>query len=181
MRIPSKKIIYGALIGICLSACSGPQPANEEASTSSTINNPKVTPATEYKTVSDVIEGYLRLKDALVESDAKRAKERAVTLLAAVDATQTPRIQQHTKQIASAGDDLDKQRLYFDSLSVDLYEEIKKNQGNEQMLYKQYCPMAFNNRGAYWLSSTEEIRNPYMGKQMLTCGSTQETLKPIVR
>ncbi len=178
MKMHSKKIICVALICVAFYSCSGPQPANEAASTPATSNNPKVTPATAHKTISDVIEGYLRLKDALVESDAKRTGERAVALLETVDATQMPRIQQHTKEIAAASDNLEKQRLYFDSLSIDLYQRIKESKGNEQMLYKQYCPMAFNNRGAYWLSSNEEIRNPYMGKQMLTCGNTQETLNP---
>ena len=30
--------------------------------------------------------------------------------------------------------------------------------------------MAFNNEGAYWLSDAEQIRNPYFGDKMLTCG-----------
>ena len=34
--------------------------------------------------------------------------------------------------------------------------------------------MANDNQGAYWLSATKEIRNPYFGKQMLNCGSTEE-------
>jgi Cu(I)/Ag(I) efflux system membrane fusion protein len=37
--------------------------------------------------------------------------------------------------------------------------------------------MAFDNKGAYWLSETEEIRNPYFGDVMLGCGETKEILK----
>ena len=44
------------------------------------------------------------------------------------------------------------------------------------MLYRQYCPMAFDNKGAHWLSETEAIRNPYFGEKMLSCGQTKETL-----
>jgi hypothetical protein len=31
---------------------------------------------------------------------------------------------------------------------------------------------------ATWLSETNAIKNPYYGKQMLTCGKTTETLAP---
>jgi Cu(I)/Ag(I) efflux system membrane fusion protein len=37
--------------------------------------------------------------------------------------------------------------------------------------------MAFNDKGAYWLSDKEAIRNPYFGDKMLTCGSVEETLR----
>ena len=34
-----------------------------------------------------------------------------------------------------------------------------------------------NNKGAIWLSSTKEVKNPYLGKAMSTCGEVQEELK----
>jgi hypothetical protein len=37
--------------------------------------------------------------------------------------------------------------------------------------------MARNNQGGFWLSDDEEIRNPYFGDKMLTCGSVTEKLK----
>ena len=36
--------------------------------------------------------------------------------------------------------------------------------------YYQFCPMADNNKGAYWLSKEETILNPYFGKAMHSCG-----------
>jgi Cu(I)/Ag(I) efflux system membrane fusion protein len=36
--------------------------------------------------------------------------------------------------------------------------------------------MAFDNKGAYWLSNVSEIKNPYFGEKMLTCGSVQDSL-----
>jgi Cu(I)/Ag(I) efflux system membrane fusion protein len=44
-------------------------------------------------------------------------------------------------------------------------------------VYYQFCPMYDNNKGGYWLSETEEIRNPYFGKEMISCGETRELLK----
>jgi len=44
-------------------------------------------------------------------------------------------------------------------------------------LYVAHCPMALNDKGASWVSNSKEIRNPYFGESMLTCGSVKETLK----
>jgi Cu(I)/Ag(I) efflux system membrane fusion protein len=36
--------------------------------------------------------------------------------------------------------------------------------------------MAFDNKGAYWLSDQAKIRNPYFGDKMLECGEVKDTL-----
>ncbi|MDP4747411.1 MAG: efflux RND transporter periplasmic adaptor subunit, partial [Algoriphagus sp.] len=46
---------------------------------------------------------------------------------------------------------------------------------SQQVVYKDYCPMAFDNKGGYWLSETEDIRNPYFGASMLSCGEVKQT------
>jgi Cu(I)/Ag(I) efflux system membrane fusion protein len=43
-------------------------------------------------------------------------------------------------------------------------------------VYYQFCPMANNNKGAYWLSESKVIRNPYFGEKMINCGETKEIL-----
>jgi hypothetical protein len=52
-------------------------------------------------------------------------------------------------------------------------------------LYLQNCPMAFGeDNGANWISSSEEVINPYLGKihpeykaTMLHCGEVKDTIK----
>lgn len=34
-----------------------------------------------------------------------------------------------------------------------------------------FCPMADKGQGAHWVQKDEEVRNPYFGSAMLTCGS----------
>ncbi|NOY46728.1 MAG: efflux RND transporter periplasmic adaptor subunit [Chlorobi bacterium] len=46
---------------------------------------------------------------------------------------------------------------------------------NGQPLYLDFCPMADNNNGGYWLSFDKEIRNPYLGGKMPTCGEIKAT------
>ncbi len=40
----------------------------------------------------------------------------------------------------------------------------------ESTLYLIFCPMAFDNKGGYWLQDSKEINNPYLGSKMLKCG-----------
>jgi membrane fusion protein, copper/silver efflux system len=44
-----------------------------------------------------------------------------------------------------------------------------------QPLYLDFCPMADNDNGGYWLSFDKEIRNPYLGAKMPTCGEIKAT------
>lgn len=68
------------------------------------------------------------------------------------------------------------QREHFDMLSKDMYDLVKAF-GAGRTLYQDYCPMYNDNKGATWLSETKEIKNPYLGKDMDTCGSVKEELK----
>jgi len=42
-------------------------------------------------------------------------------------------------------------------------------------VYLEYCPMADDNNGGFWLSYDKKINNPYFGKAMSTCGEVTET------
>ncbi|TNE52044.1 MAG: DUF3347 domain-containing protein [Deltaproteobacteria bacterium] len=67
-------------------------------------------------------------------------------------------------------------RRLFETLSHEVIE-LERTIGHAGMkaYYLTYCPMAFNNRGAYWLQDKKDVRNPYFGKSMLVCGSTKAT------
>jgi hypothetical protein len=46
----------------------------------------------------------------------------------------------------------------------------------QDKLYYDNCPMYNNGKGGNWLSETKDIQNPYLGKEMPTCGSVKEEL-----
>jgi len=48
---------------------------------------------------------------------------------------------------------------------------------NDEALYVMHCPMANNNKGADWLSISKEVKNPYYGQSMLTCGEITKEIK----
>ena len=163
-------------IALSLASCSGHSGETTSQSEKSSPTRTEKAEAVKEKAMEEIVNGYLDIKNALVASNAENAKAGAVALLEVIDATRMPEMQQTTKEMAAATE-LGVQRTYFDSLSVALYEEIKEQPGNYQTLFKQYCPMAFDNRGAFWLSSNREIENPYFGDEMMNCGRVEEEIK----
>lgn len=141
--------------------------------------------------LAEVFTSYNALKEAFVESDPDKVKSEAASTsqaVASVDmkllegqahndwmAYLTP-INNALKQIEGSSD-IEKQREAFSTVSDNLYKSIKAfGLGGKEAFY-EYCPMAFNNEGAYWLSDNEKIRNPYFGDKMLNCGTVKERLR----
>ena len=48
--------------------------------------------------------------------------------------------------------------------------------GTKNKLFVQFCPMAFDNKGADWISDVGEVQNPYFGDKMMKCGLVTDTL-----
>ncbi len=119
----------------------------------------------------NLVENYLALKDALVATDGAKAQKAANDFL---EVNNNDALTADLKTIAGSTD-VATQRIAFEGLSANMYSIVKAG-GSETVLYKQYCPMAFNNKGAYWLAAEEEVNNPYFGDVMLHCGSVQETI-----
>lgn len=172
-KMTATRYLYALILMAGLGACSGGTTSQESPATLEAAREDSL--ATKRVPLDNLVNDYLRLKDALVASNPETAKQQAIALLQVVDATQMPDVQQIIKQMA-ANDTLAVQRRHFSELSQALYPYIKNHEGNEQTLYKQYCPMAFDNQGAFWLSNIEEIRNPYFGDEMLTCGRVEEEI-----
>lgn len=79
-----------------------------------------------------------------------------------------------TKTISTNNSKLDKQRKAFHLLS-DNINELVNVFGTSLKLYQDFCPMYEG--GSIWLSETKEIKNPYYGAQMLTCGKIKEVIE----
>jgi hypothetical protein len=82
-------------------------------------------------------------------------------------------MREHAEHTQDNAGNIGHQREHFEILSKDMYDLVKILGGN-QTLYYTYCPMAFDEKGAYWLSETKEVRNPYFGSEMLECGEVKE-------
>jgi uncharacterized lipoprotein NlpE involved in copper resistance len=125
---------------------------------------------------SSAIADYLALKDLLVKSDAQGAVEAAKKLKESLKNEKMDATMIAAAVGIASFPDLKAQRGYFKTITDKMIETLKAN-GTSQTVFVQYCPMAFNNTGANWLSDSKEVLNPYFGDKMLRCGKVTEEIK----
>lgn len=130
---------------------------------------------------------YFSLKDALVANDAIQATLFGKQMLEELKTIDTADLQSiELKYLHSVikmleaiiqKNDLKSQRDHFVKLNEDLSTLSKSLNNLSDIIYIQQCPMANSNQGAMWLSKEQEVRNPYFGDAMLTCGSVTDVLR----
>jgi len=120
---------------------------------------------------------YITVKNALVESRAAEAKKAASLLQTTLSAVSNGGKAAEEAAKVAATDNLSDQRKAFTALSNEMATLVKATSLLAGSVYVEYCPMANNSTGGYWLSNEQEIRNPYFGDSMLRCGSVKETIK----
>jgi Skp family chaperone for outer membrane proteins len=137
--------------------------------------------------LSPILGLYYNVKDALVNSDAKVVSAKAGDLIKTINsidlktlstAEQSAFGSLKDKLVSDANNisennDIGKQKAYFSFVSTNIYSLAKLVRLSDQPVYQQYCPM----KKAYWLSNEAAIKNPYYGKQMLSCGKVSDILK----
>lgn len=152
----------------------------------------EITASGEVKTaLTEIINEYISLKNALVAADHPKATASAKALEKEIKETpmdifdekghqlwmkHSDRLRNTSAAIAESKsiDDARKHFIVLNEAVTDLYSKVK---GLGKTLYLQHCPMANDDKGADWLSLEKEIKNPYYGDMMLTCGEVKRTLK----
>jgi Cu(I)/Ag(I) efflux system membrane fusion protein len=186
--------------GLLLASCTGNQSTTENTVSDEHATEADLPPAKQVKVayqapnafktqLSKVVEAYLATKDALVATDAAQTDQKSGELLTAlgqVDTAALPadaaekwtehrKIMERAATSMQAAQNVEAKRTSFEDLSKAAYALVN-DFGAGTTLYKEYCPMAFNDKGAFWLSAKSEIKNPYFGDKMLECGEVQEVL-----
>lgn len=142
------------------------------------------------KSFATLTDQYLQLKEALVASNAQQASQAASAMLNSLKAMDGNNLESDQKDFYQSrsesmrdnlqqivqNKDLIKQRDHFARISKHITEVVSAFGTSKGSLYYQYCPMAFDNKGAYWLSNSKEIRNPFHPEEMLTCGRVAKQL-----
>ena len=138
-----------------------------------------------------IFNDYFNLKDALVKEDSKSTSGSATSLLndlRKVDMKLLSDKSAHThwmlleKEIKSSTTSISKtsnikaQRDHFKHLSLNLINAVQIF-GVGQKVFVEFCPMADNNKGGFWLSNEEKVINPYFGEAMLTCGEVKQVIE----
>jgi len=150
------------------------------------------TTAPAFKTqLTKVYNAYLDMKNAFVATDAKKVAGEAKDVITSLKAVDMALLKgdahmmwmdqletlNRTINAISKSNDIEKQRQEFVQFNLAFYKSVKMFGLENVTTYYQFCPMANNDKGAYWLSEIEEIRNPYFGDVMMSCGETKETIK----
>lgn len=163
----------------------------EEPKSNDTVAKTEATASTVLPSdyANDIIICYLNLKNKLAKDDSKGAADNGKLLLAAFNRFDTKMLnakqkkeyldiaddaKEHAEHIGINGGNIPHQREHFVLLSKDVNDLIKIF-GSKRLLYQDYCPMADEGKGAIWISEVKDIKNPYQGSKMLTCGSIKKT------
>ncbi|WP_299781905.1 efflux RND transporter periplasmic adaptor subunit [uncultured Formosa sp.] len=151
----------------------------------------KAVPEAFQNEIETVFYSYITLKNSLVASNLESARAQSNLLLKSLREVDTKSISNDVKMSSDwtvISDKIKKDvtemqtlntielfRSVFSRVSLDLKQGIEKY-GIQPKVYVQFCPMANQNLGGYWLSLNEIIENPYFGNVMLSCGENDKLL-----
>ena len=119
--------------------------------------------------VKSVLDHYLKIQGELAKDSIKGVDEHAAAIAKAVKGDEmkmlSPDVAKQAETIAQAKD-LKTARGAFKPLSASLVKYLADNKAGKGTYHEAYCPMV----KASWLQTDKAIKNPYMGKAMLSCG-----------
>lgn len=152
--------------------------------------------------IDSLLQFYFEIKNAFVEADSLKAKQAGIIFVTFLNRLNIEELKKDTSgifetatvflnDVKANAESIGKQqnitdmRQDFKALNENIYPLLKTIHYEGKKLYWQNCPMAFGeDKGANWISNTEEIVNPYMGKKhpefkagMLHCGLVQDSIQ----
>lgn len=136
--------------------------------------------------VSPILKNYTSLKDALVADDSEAAQNAGKLVMNAFkkfdisgySAEEQKVLKNIIEDATEQAEHISKspiaeQREHFKQLSINVTDMVAIT-GTKDTLYQQFCPMY--DGGSTWLSTSEDVKNPYYGNKMLTCGKVQKVI-----
>lgn len=147
--------------------------------------------ALEQATIYQLIQQYELLKDALVDDDFNKSKQLSKSFYKQMKQTDMSNFSgaEHKIWMQYSGNALNaleqmkeaknigEIRHYLKPLSGQLITMARHFAPYKHSLFVMRCPMADKNNGADWISFEGEIKNPYYGADMLSCGSIIDTIQ----
>ena len=176
-----KSILGIALFSVLFVACKGDKKKDEaEVITVETkkeiYESAPMTVEFSSEEVALAYQGYNAIKTSLVNTNFSETKSIAETSLDTLQKSDLKSGYVDALAILAVEKDIEGQRKAFVAVTEEMTRLAEGNIASGK-LYYQYCPMAFNNTGGYWLSNEEVIRNPYFGDKMLKCGMVERDIE----
>ena len=119
--------------------------------------------------VKSVYDHYLKIQTELAGDSLKGVDEAARAIARAVQGDSMkvlPTAVAAQAEALSQAKDLKAARAAFKPLSDSLIKYLADHNAAKGAYVEVYCPMA----QASWLQADRDVKNPYFGKAMLTCG-----------
>lgn len=152
--------------------------------------------------IDKVMSAYFDLKNSFVDGDTAAVKQKAQLFIIALNNIDTLELKKDTASVFATvmftltdmrlntesilnQHDMQEMRKDFSSLSDMMYPAFFQTINYEgATIYLQNCPMAFDDSiPANWISETNEVVNPYLGKKhpvyqagMLHCGEIKDSI-----
>jgi hypothetical protein len=140
-------------------------------------------------TINPVLDSYKRIHGLLAENKFSEVPAEAEILRKSIgrlvdfnSSYKPERYKELAGKIADRADqltpqDIDQARIEFGLLSADLIAFLREFMPQlDDPLYTIKCPM-WNKSPAVWLQDSTKVKNPFLGPEMSTCGTVQETLQ----
>ncbi|MFT7581923.1 MAG: Cu(I)/Ag(I) efflux system membrane fusion protein, partial [Myxococcota bacterium] len=130
--------------------------------------------------LSNVVRAAMVLSEAMAADDARAAEMAApklndalMSLASEVDGQAlSTALSDAATALTAAANSLDAIRSAYVALNQTLWPLVLRHKGLLRGAYQiTFCPMANNDQGAYWLQGPGDVRNPYYGAEMLSCGA----------
>ena len=130
--------------------------------------------------ISKLYQNYISIKDALVTDNSDAASKAANEFIKSVSMVDYKVLSEGNLDVLrkdastiAESRSIETQRESFAKLSANMIELAKKFKMADSSVFVLYCPM----QDASWLSAQKEVKNPFYGSAMLTCGSMKSELK----
>ena len=154
----------------------GEHDGHDHAKTEEAPATASTSPVLKDEKMNAVYQHYVHLTTALTNSDMAEAKIAANAIEAGANEVSGAEVIAASASKITAANDLEVQRKHYEDMSNAMITLLKNDGLSNGEVYVQYCPMAFDDKGASWISSSKDIRNPYFGDKMLNCGEVKETI-----
>jgi hypothetical protein len=135
--------------------------------------------STQQYQLSQLLNNYYSIRDALVAGNSNLASVKAEDFIKTANSIDYKVISEGNVNALlkdatpiSEAKDIKTQRDHFAGLSNNMATLAQTVKLSTQPVYQLYCPM----KKANWLSNNKEIKNPYFGSSMLTCGKVTATI-----
>jgi Cu(I)/Ag(I) efflux system membrane fusion protein len=180
------------IILLALSACNNIEKKEISAVRSSVLNGKMVQSVAFNQSFKKALNTYYNLKDQFIAESVPAIQLSANRLLKDMDSLLVKELKGDTTEINTAQsyidgiaaeikgllgeNSLEAKRKSLQMISEQFYDLIRTVQYDQDKIYHEYCPKAFNDDGATWLSNSMIIRNPYLPKTMLNCGEVLDSI-----